>query len=314
MNRKRALRVVLFALSLFVSAVALGGFFGRPLLALAIVQAPNAGRVFRVDRDPSREEVQKLGVTEPLRVAVSDGIAPISLSLWVMEPPREPLGTVLVLHGIRADKSWVTGLGTDVAAEGYRALLVDLPGQGWSSGEWLSYGVREARALKSLLDELEKQGRVVGNVGVVGLSYGAATGIQLGSIDPRVRAVVAVAPFSSLRAVVPGYARKYLPILGWLIPSWFVDDVIDRAGGLAGFDPDGASPLAAIAETRAQVLLIHGEEDTHIPFAQSRELARAAPDHSELVVVPGVDHVAIANDPSIVKHGMPWLHRYLERP
>jgi hypothetical protein len=62
---------------------------------------------------------------------------------------------------------------------------------------------------------------VVGRVGVM-LSYGAATAIEWAGTDPRITAVVAVAPFASLRAVVPGYAP--------LLPGSYVQSAIDVAG------------------------------------------------------------------------------------
>src|SRR5262249_41744122 len=153
---------------------------------------------------------------------------------------------------------------------------------------------------------LEKRGLVTGKVGAMGTSYGAATAIEWAAIDARVAAVVAVAPFESLRAVVPGDTPLPLP------PS-FVDGCIDEAGGRAGFDPDLASPLAAIAKTRAPVLLLHGRSDERIPFAQSEHLLAAATDHAELVLVPGASHESIMNDATgdIRTRAPRWFHDHL---
>ncbi len=277
--------------------------------------APNAGRSFRAEDDPPLEAVRKAGADEQLRLQLGPPDA-VSLSVWIVEPKGPPRGTVLVLHGIRSDKFWFLGLARKIAARGFRAVLPDLRGHGRSSGDWLSYGVREARDLSLLLSELAKAGRLVEPVGVVGVSYGAATAIQLAGVDPRVRAVVAIAPFSSLDAVVPDYVRHYLPVLWRLIPDAYIAGGIERGGALAHFDPAAANPLSAISRTNAQVLLIHGLSDDHIPPEHSRRLHAAAAEHSELILVPGDDHFSINGDRTgaIGTQGVGWLHRWLDAP
>jgi pimeloyl-ACP methyl ester carboxylesterase len=219
------------------------------------VVAPNAGRSFRAEDDPPADEVRKAGVNEQLRVELGPPDA-VSLSMWVIESTGPPLATVLVLHGIRSDKSALVAFAQRIAAQGFRAVIPDLRGHGRSSGDWISYGVREARDLSALLSELAKAGRLVEPVGVIGVSYGAAIGIQLAGVDPRVRAVVAVAPFRSLHTVVPDYVRHYLPLVWRLIPEAHIAAGVERGAEMAQFDPAAASPVAAIARTNAQILFI----------------------------------------------------------
>jgi pimeloyl-ACP methyl ester carboxylesterase len=265
----------LAAIALAVLALTLLGWRPAKEAAVsALVVAPNHGAAAFAP------------VPGEVRVSVGPPAASLSLELVDTEAPR---GTVFVLHGIRAGKQWMRGWGEMLRDAGLRAVLVDLRGHGRSTGDYMSYGVVEARDLSQALDELEKRGLVAGKVGAMGTSYGAATAIEWAGIDPRVAAVVAVAPFESLRAVVPGYTPVPLP-------ASFVDRCIDQAGARAGFDPDLASPLSAIGKTRAPVLLFHGREDERIPFAQSERLAAAAPDHAELVLVPRAGHESIMND------------------
>lgn len=289
--------------------------WGQSWIANALVLAPNAGKSFRAADDPPLEIVRKAGADEQLRVEVGHPNT-VSLSVWLIEPKRPPLGTVLVLHGIRSEKVWFVGLAQRIAAQGFRAVLPDLRGHGRSSGDWLTYGVREAQDLSGLLSVLANSGRLAEPVGVLGVSYGAATGIQLAAQDSRVRAVVAVAPFSSLEAVVPDYVRQYLPLAWRLIPDAYVSGGIARGGILAQFDPAAASPLSAISRTSAQVLLIHGLADDHIPPEHSRRLHAAAAGHSDLILVEGDDHFSINSDRSgaIGQQGVAWLRRWLTAP
>jgi dipeptidyl aminopeptidase/acylaminoacyl peptidase len=255
---------------------------------------------------PNRGVVQPPPLTGELRIDVGPPAA--SLSVELVDPTEPARGTVFVLHGIRDSKEAVRGWADMLASAGYRAVLVDLRGHGRSSGDFLSYGVIEARDLAQVLDVLDARGVRVGRVGVMGLSYGAATGIEWAGLDPRVEAVVAIAPFASLRAVVPGYVPVKLP-------SWFVNHAIDVAADAAGFDADRASPVDAVAKTRAPLLLIHGEADDRIPFWHSKLIAAAARGPVQLVAVPGADHVSVTSATGVIAtRPLEWFGRYLEAP
>ncbi|MFT3766800.1 MAG: alpha/beta fold hydrolase [Minicystis sp.] len=264
----------------------------------ALVYAPNAGRPPAADADPLPAGL----AGRALRVEVGPPRA--ALAVWVLDPAGAPRGTVFVLHGIRDRKRSLVGWGQHLTALGYRAALVDHRGQGASSGDFMTYGVVESRDLGQVADTLAREGLLAGRLGVMGTSYGAATAIEWAGADPRVAAVIAVAPFASLRAVVPRYVELLLPGVGGLVPGAVVTRAITRGGRTAGFDPDGASPLDAIGKTRAPVLLVHGKDDQHILPWHSESLHARAPDHSELLLVDGEDHISINAD----RHGVLWAH------
>jgi pimeloyl-ACP methyl ester carboxylesterase len=224
-------------------------------------------------------------------------------ALTVDPPNGSPArATVLVLHGIRDRKESMRPWGAMIAHAGYRAVLVDLRGHGRSTGDVLTYGVVDAADLSQLLDALVAHGRAAGPVGVMGHSYGAATAIEWAGRDARVAGVVAVAPFASLRDVVPGYT------IAPFSPA-FLARVVDRAGVMGGFDPAAASPLDAIARTRAPVLLVHGRGDGRIPPSHSERIHAAAPDHSELVLVDGAGHDDVTGAPGarLAERAPAWL-------
>ncbi|HEU4408194.1 MAG TPA: alpha/beta fold hydrolase [Polyangiaceae bacterium] len=271
-----------------------------------LVYAPNAGRAVEGEPDPLPPGVEG----RALRVAVGPPRA--SLALWVLGPPAAR-GTVFLLHGIRDRKRSMLGWGGRLAAHGYRAVLVDHRGQGASSGDYLTYGVLEARDLAQALDALRAEGLAAGRVGALGVSYGAATAIEWAGRDARVDAVVAVAPFASLRAVVPSYVALFAPGVGRLVPDALLGRAIARGGSIAGFDPDAASPLDAIGRTRAPVLLVHGRDDRHIPPSHSEALRARAAGPAELALLDGEDHASIGADRSgrLWAQAQAWLDRWV---
>jgi pimeloyl-ACP methyl ester carboxylesterase len=304
----RRARRAAWSLGALVGITGGGGVAFEHVGAAAIVYAPNAGHPPDPAADPPPPPSARAH-------RVDAGPPHASLALLILDPPggAQPAATVFVLHGIRDRKESMLGWARGLASEGYRAVLVDGRGHGRSSGELLTYGVQEARDLTQVLDALSRDGLVAGRVAAMGVSYGAATAIEWAGVEPRIAAVVAVAPFASLRAVVPGYVRLILPGIGALVPGFFVDRTITRAGTIAGFDPDAASPLDAVTHTRAPVLLIHGRADANIPPDQSEAIHARAPDHSELVLVDGEDHIGIAADRSQVvwRSARGWFGRWL---
>jgi len=272
-----------------LSSVTVGCQPFQHLAASAIVDAPNRGAL---PKAPLQGEIP---------VAVGPPSATLSVEIVDEKTPR---ATVFVLHGIRADRRSVRQWGHMLADAGFRAVLVDLRGHGRSTGDWLSYGVVESRDLAQVLDALEACGLRIGSVGVMGLSYGAAIAIEWAGIDPRIEAVVAIAPFASLRDVVPEYAPAFLS-------SSFVSGAIDMAGRQGDFDPDEASPLLAMGRTQVPVLLIHGRDDHRIPARHSQRLFAARAEHTELLLVPGAGHLSIADDPVVRERAPAWFALHL---
>jgi pimeloyl-ACP methyl ester carboxylesterase len=300
------------------SVLALGGGIAvEHVGAAALIYAPNAGHPLDPPDDPPPPPPEGGLTTRALRIPV--GPPDASLSLVIVDKALHgpaPRGTVFVLHGIRDHKEAMLGWARSLAQAGYRAVLVDARGHGRSTGQFLTYGVVESRDLSQVLVALSAQGLVAGRVGVMGVSYGAATAIEWASVEPRVAAVVAVAPFASLRQVIPGYVRHFSPVVGGLVPGFLIDRAVARAGRTAGFDPDAASPLSAISRTRARVLLIHGGADDRISPRQSEAIHEQAPDHSEVLILPGETHATITDDRSGVlwMRAQAWLDEGLRSP
>ena len=93
----------------------------------------------------------------------------------------------------------------------------------------LTYGVQEAKDISQVIDALERQQMIVGEIGVMGISYGATTSIHLAACDPHIRAVVAVEPFGMVRPAIERFGDVLAPEI-----SWFVTDGRCGRGGFCG--------------------------------------------------------------------------------
>jgi pimeloyl-ACP methyl ester carboxylesterase len=267
-----------------------GAWFLPYWMPTAIVYAPNFGKRAGCFDEATPVQLAAWGINQQIQVPVGPPSA--RLSVWVMEPIRQlARGTVLVLHGIRDSKASMRGIGRLLADGGYRAVLVDLRGHGSSSGDWLTYGTLDSQDLTQVLDAIDDQNLLTEPVGVFGCSYGAATAIQLAGRDPRIRSVVAVAPFSTLHGAIHSYAR--LLGIGLILPGRMIDQAVEDAGRIAHFQPSEANPLQAIQQTAARVLLIHGTADWKIPWSSSQQLHDVAPSHSRLILVKNAGHDSV---------------------
>lgn len=232
---------------------------------------------------------------------------------WSFAPPTAARGTVVLLHGIRDSKRGQVESARRHAAAGIRALVVDSRGHGESSGRFLTYGVQESRDLVQLVDALARRGELERPLALVGSSYGAATAIMAAAIEPRVDTVVATAPFSSLRAVVPAYVEWIAGPAGRLVPGSWLDARLDHAAGVAGFDPDRACPRCVAPRVRASVLLIHSRDDERIPYAHSIRIHDALVSPRELLLVDGWGHVGVNRAPAAARAIEQWLGRVFRR-
>lgn len=293
MSAAKRLRFVRRAV--YLTAAFLGLAAGlQGALSVAIGMAPNA-TVWSMGPPsaPPAELLARGGRVFRSRLVSGHG----SLAAWVVEPPGEhPKGTILLLHGVRMDKRASVPVALALCDAGYRALLVDLPGHGESAGRYLTYGPGEARDVSAMLDALAESGLRLGPVGAYGFSYGAAVAIDLASRDPRVRGVVAVSPFASLREVVRDYRRKYLPEAVRFVPDRWFQQAVDDAAWFVGFDPDVSAPVSAIGTSLAPTLLIHGDADTQVPLRHSQALMRAAAGRAKLLVLHGASHDSMPVD------------------
>ncbi len=243
------------------------------------------------------------GLTEPLQAqrityAAADGLAiPAYLTLPRGRPAKN-LALIVLPHGGPADRDtadfdwWSEAL----ADQGYAVLRPNYRGSTVSGrflaagfGEWgrkmqtdLSDGVRYLAGL-GIVDPAR--------VCIVGASYGGYAALAGVTLDPGVyRCAVSVAGISDLRSM-----------LRWTDEAAGVGSKIavrywDRFWGATGPDDpilDRLSPTAHADAVNVPVLLIHGRDDTVVPFEQSNlmlEALRRAHKDVQLVTLKHEDH------------------------
>jgi fermentation-respiration switch protein FrsA (DUF1100 family) len=269
-GRRAALRVVLRILVLLVIAGGLLLVFEKHLIYF-----------------PMRaHEVTPAGLGlayEELELRAEDGVR---LHGWFL-PVKGSRLTVLVCHGNagnvshRLDRALLMQSHLKVDT-----LLFDYRGYGSSEGSPDEQGTyRDARAAYRWL---VARGQGPERLVLFGESLGSAVALQL-ALEVEARALVLESPFAS----VPEMARAVYPFL----PIWpLVRTRYDN--------------IAKVARLRMPLLVMHGERDEIVPFAQGRRVFDKAPEPKRFFAIPGASH----NDTYVVGGEAYWraLREFLE--
>lgn len=233
---------------------------------------------------------------EEFDIRAPDGIM---LRGWKIRAQTPNGDWVLLFHGIVDNRASMAPFADFLLHAGYGAIMMDAREQGASDGTLTTFGWKERWDTKAIIDALyaSEEPR---NVFELGESMGAAIALQSAAVDPRIRAVVAEASFSSLLNVSYDYAGLDVsPLLGETLfrpATYFALRSAEKEGG---FRVEDVSPERAVAERPFPVLLICGTRDRTIPCRHSEEIYRAAVGPKQLWVVPGAGHtMAFGTEPA----------------
>ncbi len=202
----------------------------------------------------------------------------LTLKGWRCRTSFARRGTLVYLHGIADNRSSAAGVIERFGKRGFDVIAYDSRAHGESDGDACTYGFFEQQDLHHVLDTVG-----TGPIVLVGTSLGAAVALQEAAHDPRVTAIVGAETFSDLRTVATERA-----------PFFFTAGIIRRAFEVAEqqgrFQVDAVSAVAAAAEIRIPVLLIHGAADADTPPDHSRRVFAALAGPKRLILVPAARH------------------------
>jgi fermentation-respiration switch protein FrsA (DUF1100 family) len=201
---------------------------------------------------------------EELELQTSDGERLHGWCIGARAAPR--LGHIVHFHGNAGNISHRLADAAALTAAGFDVLLFDYRGYGRSSGRPHEEGLyRDGRA--ALAGVGARAGADPARIFYLGESLGGAVALAL-ALERPPRGLILQSTFTGIRDM----ARLHYPV----VPGFLV--------------PDAYPSLRRIARLRAPLLVIHGDRDDIVPFAQGQALFGAAPEPKRFHAVPGAGH------------------------
>ncbi len=207
----------------------------------------------------------------------------------VIEPRiPNPTGSVIVLHGISANRGIMQYLGESFAAAGLRAFLVDLPGHGDSSDPFSSSRAEVCTA--GLLRELARRSEILpSRTIIVGHSMGGAIAIRVARhFSAAATIAISPAPMGDAGPLPRGFVL-------FDRPERSPTNLLLLRGAL--------EPRALDANDRS-LLAVAGGEHTSV---EDFRLGRAA----HLEILPGATHTSLLYSRRVARTSLEWIRHVL---
>ena len=229
-----------------------------------------------------------LAPMKPVSVPTSDGKSIPAYVTMRSDLGSGPHPAIVMPHGGPTDRdTWgFDWLGQFLAARGYVVIQPNFRGSSGYGKEFLGENAfHDWRKVMSDIhdsaDWLVKQGLADPNrMAIVGWSYGGYAALQSAAMDPRYKAVVAIAPVTDLKRLrreAENFREQKLE-----------QNEIGKGDQLV----DG-SPINRAGDIHAPVLLVHGTLDANVSYNHSKRMLAAlqhAGASADLLTFNGLDH------------------------
>ncbi|MCW3119704.1 MAG: hypothetical protein JWM28_3786 [Chitinophagaceae bacterium] len=207
------------------------------------------------------------------------------IDCWLGKPDSTVKGTVILFHGLSANKSYFLSYAAEFRYLGYNVMMVDLRGHGNSGGNITTLGFRESEEVKLAYDYITKTGEK--NIFLWGFSLGAVIITKaINDYDIKPSGVILESPFASLQSHLEARSRVFgFPEepFGFLVTAWVG---IER--GYYGFDHQVTQ---YVKKMNCPVLLQWGNQDQYVLPAETEAIFKnIASVNKKLVVYEKAGH------------------------
>ena len=278
------------------------------LYAIGLPYVMAIAMVYRPKASPAGDPREQLGFAfEHVGFRATDGVA--LDGWWIPAPKPTPANlkdrpdwgrrTVIVCHGLGANKANQLVMAQDLVPGGYNVLAFDFRAHGNSGGQLTTFGDLERRDVLGAVRWLrQSRPRESARIFGVGASMGAAALIAAAAEPDEGQALDAIAVYGTyddLGSLVGTAAHRYfVPPLDWLA----IHAGLPIASAHAGRPLGRFSPAAEVQGLWPRpILVIHGKADRIIDFNHAQDLHRQALQPKYHYWVDRADHNDVVADP-----------------
>jgi pimeloyl-ACP methyl ester carboxylesterase len=260
MMYRRGLRISLIILILLLLAYgAACWFFSSYIIASPTQSLAEAAAEGNTPAD--------FGLPQPEEIAIDAGA--VTLSGWYFDNPRDGQCGLMFLHGFHGTRYHALNWAPMFWERGCDILAYDHRGQGASTPAFHTYGFYEKQDAVAALDWFAERARLSrSQIGVFGVSYGAATALQMAPLTPEIAFIGADSAYSDLKEILSYQSRRQFPVLTPLL----LPGALWAAERRADFDVEAVAPEQAIAGAQMPILLIHSLTDEYTFASHSQDI------------------------------------------
>lgn len=210
---------------------------------------------------------------------------------------RVPEGTgkfpaVIICHGFDSNKDHelMFGLWDAISRAGFVCMRFDFTGHGESKGYFRDFTVsQEIRDAKSAIEFLRNSGIVdEKRIALVGHGLGACVAI-MASAEEKIKALVEIAGLARLDDFIKSKFTDY-QINEWKKRGYTQFHDFDELSLDVLKDIGRHDLLGILKKVKCPLLIIHGTDDTSIPFENAKEIFNHANFPKMLELIEGADH------------------------
>ncbi|MDE0483621.1 MAG: alpha/beta hydrolase [Candidatus Poribacteria bacterium] len=213
---------------------------------------------------------------------------------------------VVIGHGVTGnkDRPALVALAEGLANAGISALRFSFSGNGESAGAFTDSTItKEVADLGSIIDVLSGY-----DICYVGHSMGGAVGVLRAATDERIEVLVSLAGMVHTKAFAEREFGDVTPDEGFM---WDEPDC-----PLSQVYMDDMATINSVAKQASKFggpwLLVHGSEDDIVPIQDSIDVLQFANEPTELLDLPGADHVFSDDSTAImVEKVVAWINQKL---
>lgn len=223
---------------------------------------------------------------EKVAFSTSDGLV---LSGWFVPSPAGLEKTLVICHGWGDNKGEILAQTLFLnRAEGFNLLYYDFRGHGESARSLVTMGKLELLDFAAAVAYLRlSRPRCAANLGVFGVSMGAAVAAMALASHPELKAAVVESPFADFREVGGRWAWMKFRVPFFPVITLMMAIARLRSGHA---DIDTYSPKDFLPKAKVPLLMIAGERDELMPPEDVLRLFAAAREPKEFWVVRGAVH------------------------
>ncbi len=223
---------------------------------------------------------------------------------WLV-PTDSNAPAIVLLHGYRGTRRQMIQRAKLFRSLGYAVLLYDARACGESTGEAITFGLRERADLVAAVDLLRKRGHE--RIACLGVSQGGATILYAADELGDLRCVVCESVYDDMTNAFDRRSRRLSRSPGWLTGVL----VVPFAESRLDVSIDELSPVDHISKVRCPLFVISGDADDRAWPIDTERLFEAAREPKELWMIAGAKHEDLFRFPDYERRVIEFVQRHM---